>query len=235
MDIETPIKFHSGDRISLHGDPKWTGTLVNQIANSYPARWTVRFDSGQYEAICETSLSLISQAEDILFSEDNFHSKSDSSSQTREFQRKLAEIEQRNFELERQNAELQEQLKEANQRIRRAKDISPAVRPSLQRVMRLAHQAGLEIVRSSKGWLLKMGKLARQFGRLADIWLLLCEEDWYLSEIFAPELLASADVVSIAPRKRLFPAVIKQVYPLISALTVELWRNIGLPKCESTA
>jgi hypothetical protein len=235
MDIETPIKFHSGDRISLHGDPKWMGTLINQIANSYPARWTVRFDSGQYEAICETSLSLISQTEDLPFSEDDFSSNSNSDPPTRELKRKLAEIEQRNFELERQNTELQEQLKQANQKIRRAKDISPAIRPSLQRVMRLAHQAGLEIVRSAKGWLLKMGKLARQFRRLADIWELLCVEDWYLSEIFAPELLVSADVASIPPRKRQFVTAIKRVYPLISASTVELWRKIGLPKCESTA
>jgi hypothetical protein len=228
MDIETPIKFHSGDRISLHGDPKWMGTLVNQIANSHPARWTVRFDSGQYEAICETSLSLISQTEDLPFSEADFTSKLNSDSETRELRQKLAE-------LERQNSELQNQLKEANQKIRRAKDISPAIRPSLQRVMRLAHQAGLEIVRSAKGWLLKMGKLARQFRRLADIWELLCQEDWYLSEIFAPEFLVSADVVSVPPKKRQFVTAIKQVYPFISASTVELWRKIGLPKCEATA
>ncbi len=48
-------------------------------------------------------------------------------------------IQQQYQELERENQRLKEELKEAKNTIRRAKDISPLIRISLKRVLRLAH------------------------------------------------------------------------------------------------
>ncbi|NJK51242.1 hypothetical protein HC931_26895 [Candidatus Gracilibacteria bacterium] len=83
-------------------------------------------------------------------------------------------------ELEKQNARLKE-------KIRNAKDISPIERISFARVRRLAREACMEIARQGKQFILSMGKTTRAFRKLRQIWDLLIEDDWYLSDIF-PQL-----------------------------------------------
>ena len=107
---------------------------------------------------------------------------------------------QRYRELERENQILKKDLECAKQVIRRAKDASPVIRLSLKRVLRLAHHACMDVQRTVGGWILKMGDKARKFRRLADIWDLISQDEFILSEIFPPEKLI--DVNLIQPPKR---------------------------------
>lgn len=224
MQCQSLTQFQSGERISLRGDPNCTGTLVNPVAQTYPPTWTVQFDDGQYLAISETSLSRLSSTVDIPFCDPPETSN-------HRLQQEIALLQQKIVSLEQQNSELQQQLRDAKETIRLAKDISPLTRPSLQRVLRFAHQACLEVVRTAGGWVLKMGKLARKFCRLADIWVLLSQDNWILSEIFAPDKLISVSAIVPPPlRKKSIPPL-KETYPLVEPSTVQFWRKIGLPRC----
>jgi hypothetical protein len=82
--------------------------------------------------------------------------------------------------------QLLRELAEAKLIIRRARDASPVVRPSLKRLMPLVHEACMNLKRIPGGWQLSLGHLRRRFWRLLDIWNLLTQEEWLLSEIFPP-------------------------------------------------
>ncbi|MGL5939883.1 MAG: hypothetical protein ACRC2S_05775 [Waterburya sp.] len=62
----------------------------------------------------------------------------------------------------------------------------------------------MDVQRTVAGWILKMGDKARKFRRLADIWDLLSQEDFLLSEIFPPEKLIAVELI-LPPRKRKRP------------------------------
>lgn len=96
----------------------------------------------------------------------------------------IDEIVTENERLSEENAALKKKIKEFGSAMRRAKDISPVMRPTLKRVLKLAHDASLTIARVTGGWMLKLGNLTRRFKRLTQIWELLIEDDWILSEIF---------------------------------------------------
>ncbi|MBW4534991.1 MAG: hypothetical protein KME09_13730 [Pleurocapsa minor HA4230-MV1] len=106
------------------------------------------------------------------------------------------------------------------------------MRLSLQRVMRLAHQACMDIKRTVGGWILKMGNKARKFRRLADIWDILSQDEWYLSDIFPKDKLIALDLIQ-APRpiKKPTPAE-KKTFPLIRPEEVLRRQRMGLPKCS---
>jgi len=91
-----------------------------------------------------------------------------------------AEIER----LRAENQQLKEQLAEAQQKLREAKDTSPVVRPSFKRTIQLVHQACMSLERCGRKWLLKMGHLQRTFASLKEIWQLLNQKDWVLTEVF---------------------------------------------------
>jgi len=91
-----------------------------------------------------------------------------------------AEIER----LRAENQQLKDQLAEAQQKLREAKDTSPVVRPSFKRTIHLVHQACMSLERCGRKWLLKMGHLQRTFASLKEIWQLLNQKDWVLTEIF---------------------------------------------------
>jgi hypothetical protein len=84
-------------------------------------------------------------------------------------------------------AEQDKQIARLKKKIRNAKDISPVERTSFARVRRLAREACMEIHRQGKQFILSMGKTTRAFRKLRQIWDLLIEDDWYLSDIF-PQL-----------------------------------------------
>lgn len=71
--------------------------------------------------------------------------------------------------------------------LRQAKDASPVVRPSWQRVIKLVHEACMNLERLKSGWLLKLGHQVRRFKNLKQIWDILTAEEWFLSDIFPPE------------------------------------------------
>lgn len=98
----------------------------------------------------------------------------------------MTEIEQLKAEIER----LKRELAAANITVRCAKDITPVSRPSLKRVLGLAHSACLEVKKVTGGWLLKLGQLTRRFRSLKDIWSILIQDNWLLSDIFPPQFQA---------------------------------------------
>ena len=76
-----------------------------------------------------------------------------------------------------------------------------------------------------------MGDKARKFRRLADIWAILSQDNWFIGDIFPPdELIPINQIKPPCPRKRPTPPD-KQTMPLVNPDTVRLWRKIGLPKC----
>lgn len=105
--------------------------------------------------------------------------------------------EQLEAELKRSQAELNhiltknEHLTAENQSLRRtvaeAKDISPIQRPPFNRVKALAANACMTLQRLPNGWLLKLGHLERRFRFLKQIWQILIQDDWALSDVFPPE------------------------------------------------
>ncbi|GET44369.1 hypothetical protein [Microseira wollei] len=107
--------------------------------------------------------------------------------------------------------DLQVQLLKALTRANRAKDISPVERPSFRRVVMLVRPAWSELKKVAGGGLLFMGKLQRQFKSLKEIWLLLTQENWYLSDIFPPQK-APLEFKDAPPRLPKYPNLTKQIF-----------------------
>lgn len=100
------------------------------------------------------------------------------------------ELKRSEAELKRSEAELKRSQSEAadlRRAIAIAKDPNPVKRCSLKRVQALASNACMAVERLNKGWLLKFGRLERHFRFLGQIWQILIQEDWALSDVFPPE------------------------------------------------
>ncbi len=89
------------------------------------------------------------------------------------------------------------------------------MRLSLKRVLRLAHHACMDLERTVGGWILKMGDKARKFRRLADIWDLLSQDEFILSEIFPPEKLIAVDLIQPPKRRKRPKPPEKKTRPLM--------------------
>ena len=125
---------------------------------------------------------------------------------------------------------MKKDLEQAKQIIRRAKDISPIIRLSLKRVLRLAHQACMDVQRTVGGWILKMGDKARKFRRLADIWDILAVDEFILSEIFPEDKLVAVDLI-LPPRRRTRPEPPeKKIFPLMHPQDIIRNRTMTLVK-----
>ena len=223
MATEMPSQFCTGERVCLYGDITYTGTLIRPIERTYPPRWTVELDNGSYEAVKVADCSPVTPFPKPVFSEIPFTDD--------EAEISIEQLQQEILALREENQRLKEELTEAKQTIRHAKDISPIMRVSLHRVLRLAHYACMDVQRTVGGWILKMGDKARKFRRLFDIWDILSQDDWVLSDIFASDTLIPINRIQLPrPRKRPTPPS-KQTMPLVCPTTVQLWRKIGLPKC----
>jgi hypothetical protein len=95
----------------------------------------------------------------------------------------LAEI----ARLRAQNDELLSRVRSQSTIISRAKDISPVQKPSLKRVRDMASQAFLDVVKDVRhGFYLTWGAAKKHFRHLKDIWELLIQDDWPLSDWFSP-------------------------------------------------
>lgn len=137
-----------------------------------------------------------------------------------------SELERLKTENERLNAE-NEQLKTENERlqaesirtnaiIRRAKDPDPVQRPSLKRVLKLVSEACMNLSRVPGGWLLKLGSLARRFRKLSQIWEILLQDDWVLSEVFTEPVKVrsrSIPVPRLLPRN---PSIAPAATPVLA-------------------
>lgn len=219
--------LRSGQKVYLYSDPKYTGTLIHPVEKTYPQKWTVELDQGGYEAV---NIDLIATQ---ISTEDNLEIPfSDSPESDHSLETEIIALKQQIKQLQQENQRLTEELNEAKNTIRRAKDISPLMRPSFKRVLRLAHDACMEVQRTVGGWILKMGDKARKFRRLADIWDILSQDDWYLSDLFASDKLIPLDKIKPpCPRKRSTPPE-KTAYPFFTPDQVIRRRNMGLPKCS---
>lgn len=110
---------------------------------------------------------------------------------------------------------LNEQVANLRGQLNRAKDPTPVKRPSLLRVLLLARMALMDIKRVGGGWVLSMGEnLRRSFKTLREIWELLTQDDWCLSDIFSQP--------TIKPR---LPQRHPPLAPSMRASTTALWRH----------
>lgn len=207
-----------GQKVYLYGDRRYKGILIRQLERTYPQKWTVQLELGGYAAANVTEIFPLESTDpehkdpEIPFSEEPEREKIaqleqkikilENTIQQLETENQL--IEHRYHEVERENEILTKDLEQAKQTIRQAKDISPIIRLSLKRVLRLAHQACMDIKRTVGGWILKMGDKARKFRRLADIWDILSVDEFILSEIFPKNKLVAVDAI-LPPRRRTRP------------------------------
>jgi hypothetical protein len=76
-----------------------------------------------------------------------------------------------------------------------------------------------------------MGDKARRFRRLADIWDLLSQDEFYLSDIFPEDQLIAIELIVPArlPKRPMPPE--KTTFPLISREDVIRRRTMTLVKC----
>ena len=137
-----------------------------------------------------------------------------------------ASIEQ-NRRLKQENEILKKDLECAKQVIRRAKDIAPVMRLSLKRVLRLAHHACMDVERCLGGWILRMGDKARKFRRLWQVWDVVSQDEFILSEIFPPDKLIDVNLIQ-PPRRRRPKAQQKKTFPLMRPEDVMRRRTMPL-------
>jgi transposase-like protein len=232
----TGINLQPEQKVHLYGDTEYTGTLIRPIERTYPPKWTVQLDRGGYEAVNTTQISVIESAlsnqveqnYSIPFSDEPEVSTSQLESQ---LQKEIIALRKENAQLRQENEILSKDLEQAKQILRRAKDVSPIMRLSLRRVMRLAHQACMDVQRTVGGWILRMGNTARKFRRLADIWDLLSQDEFYLSDIFPEDKLIAVELI-VPPRmpKRPTPPD-KTTFPLRRPEDIMRQRTVTLVKC----
>ena len=221
-----------GDLVYLYGDRDFTGTLIRLVERTYPQKWSVKLDRGGYEAANFDCISPIESHSSNEF-EHNLDIPFDDEPEPTisQLEKEIIALKRENAELKQENESLQKDLDRAKQIIRRAKDISPLMRISLKRVLRLAHDACMEVKRTVGGWILKMGNKARKFKRLADIWDILSQDNWYLSEIFAPDKLIAIDLIQPPRPKKLPTLPDKTTRPLMRPEDIMRNREIKLVRC----
>jgi hypothetical protein len=232
----TGINLQPEQRVYLYGDPEYTGRLIRPIERTYPPKWTVELDRGGYEAVNTTQISV--SGSEILNQEQVHHSipfsdepKVSTNQRESQLQKEIIALRRENTRLREENEIISKDLEQAKQIIRRAKDITPLMRISLQRVLRLAHQACMDVQRTVGGWILRMGDKARKFRRLADIWDLLSQDDFHLSDIFSGDKLIAVELIVPARMPKRATPLDKTTFPLIRPEDVIRRRTMTLVKC----
>ena len=185
--------LRSGQRVYLYDDTRYTGTLIRPLERTYPPRWTVELDRGGYDSATVKNITPIAPDRVEANSEIPFSDTPEKT--TSQLEQEIVALKREVARLKTENEIIKKDLEQAKQVIRRAKDISPLKRISLKRVLRLAHDACMDVQRTVGGWILRMGDKARKFRRLADIWYILSQDNWFLSELFAPDKLIAVDLI----------------------------------------
>lgn len=208
--------YQEGDLVYLYGDTKYTGKLILPIERTYPCKWTVQLDRDGYEAVNLNYIHLIESEEcQQVQSESEIPFSDESDSAIEELKREIIALKTENARLKQENEIVKKDLDIAKQVIRRAKDITPLMRISLKRVLRLAHDACMDVQRTVGGWILRMGDKARKFCRLADIWDLISVDDFILSDIFPKDKLVAVDLIQPSKRRERPEPPEKRTFPLM--------------------
>lgn len=111
-------------------------------------------------------------------------------------QSEVEKLKAENKKLKAQVETLQDELREAKTQLRRAKDPLPYQKPSFKLVSRLVWDCCMKLKKTVGGWLLSMGHLERKFKSLKQIWELLTQDEWLLSDVFP----SPSDSKSARPR-----------------------------------
>ena len=213
-----------GDVVYLYGDTDYTGTLIEPIERTSAAKWTVKLNRGGYEAVNVKDISLV-ESQPLDLPSDTVEPD------LAQLQQEIATLKRENALLKQENELLKKDLECSKQIIRRAKDISPVMRISLKRVLRLAHDALMDVQRTVGGWILRMGNKARKFRRLADIWELLSVDEFLLSEIFPEDKLVAVELILPPRRRKKTEPPEKKTFPLM--LPQDVIRNRAMFKVQS--
>ena len=226
-------------KVYLYQDTSILGTLIRPLERTYPPRWTVQLDDGGYESATVAEITpidpqYIETDSSLPFSDDNKNiphqeeAPENKDDQIARLEKEIKILKTQYQQLQNENQVLKKDLEISRNIIRRAKDITPLIRISLKRVLRLAHDACMDVQRTVGGWILRMGDRARKFKRLADIWDILSQDNWYLSDIFAPDKLIAIDLIQppISRKPRLLPD--KKTYPLMRPEDIMRNREIRL-------
>ena len=225
---QTESLFTQGDRVCLYGDSDYTGNLIRPIERTYPQMWSIQLDRGGYDAVNIEHISLIESESPNLPESDNLDLPFSDvpESNYSQLQREILALKSKNAQLQQENEAIKKDLDHAKQIIRRAKDVSPLMRISLKRVLRLAHDACMDVQKTVGGWILKMGSKARKFRTLAHIWDLISQDDFLLSDIFPEDkLIAIESILPPRPRKpRQIPD--KKTFPMMHP--EDIMRNRGM-------
>ena len=195
-------------------------------------KWTVQLNRGDYEAVNVKDISLAESQPSNLFESNIDLSFSDGLEPTpAQLQKEIIALKRENALLQQENELVKKDLDQAKQIIRRAKDISPLMRISLKRVLRLAHDACMDVQRTVGGWILRMGRLARKFRRLANIWDLLSQDDFKLSDIFPEDKRVAVELIRPPKRRKKPEPPEKKTFPLM--LPQDIIRNRTMFKVQS--
>lgn len=99
--------------------------------------------------------------------------------------------------LQEENEKLKAELREKKTIINRAKDITPVVRPRVNRVFKFIGDVGMGLSRVADGWILEHGELRRKLKRLSTAWELVTTDGLELKDIFINERAKKLAVVSM--------------------------------------
>jgi len=96
-----------------------------------------------------------------------------------------------------ENEKLKAELSEKKTIINRAKDITPVVRPRVNRVFKVLWDVGMGLSRVTDGWILEFGNQFRKFKRLSTVWELLTSDGVGIKDIFINPPQAKRAVISL--------------------------------------
>ena len=158
-------------KVYLYGDTSFSGTLIRPIERTYPPRWTVELDRGGYDSAivaeitpinpqyieldsaipfdCErgsrlesiSNRSVDDSDETNTFHHENRQIHSETERRIAQLEKEIERLKTQNQQVKNDNEILSKDLDIAKNIIRRAKDITPLIRISLKRVLRLAKDA----------------------------------------------------------------------------------------------
>ncbi|MFM2311876.1 MAG: hypothetical protein RLZZ04_1152 [Cyanobacteriota bacterium] len=122
----SPINLQAGQKVYLHGDTQYTGTLIRPIERTYPPKWTVELDVGGYEAVNLERISLIeSWASSAIETNLEIPFGDEPEVTNSQKEREIIALRKEVSKLRQENEIIKKDLDQAKQILRRAKDLTP--------------------------------------------------------------------------------------------------------------